>query len=102
MDSPDGESLKSLKAGTGSPDLKSGAGKEGEGHAWNIACVDGEWTNVDTTWGDASYRNIITGEVRNEITYDYLCVGDDVLKKSHKVKSSIDLPEAVTVPKPIW
>ncbi|MBR0149253.1 MAG: ABC transporter ATP-binding protein [Lachnospiraceae bacterium] len=27
--SPDGEVLKSLKAGTGSPDLKSGAGKEG-------------------------------------------------------------------------
>ncbi|MBR4175258.1 MAG: hypothetical protein IKR56_07965 [Lachnospiraceae bacterium] len=99
--SPDGEVLKSLKAGTGSPDLKSGAGKEGEGHAWNIAYVDGEWTNVDTTWGDASYRNIITGEVRNEITYDYLCVGDDVLEKSHKVKSLIDLPEAVTLSRPI-
>jgi len=28
--SPDGEVLKSLKAGTGSPDLKSGAGQEPE------------------------------------------------------------------------
>ncbi len=82
--------------------LVTGTAKEGEGHAWNLAFVDGEWTYVDTTWGDASYRNIMTGEVRNEITYDYLCVGDEELKKSHHVKSLIELPEAVTIEKPLW
>lgn len=63
-------------------------------HAWNIAYVDGKWTYIDTTWGDASYRNITTGDTWNEITYDYLCVGDEELADSHHAESKVKLPKA--------
>lgn len=71
--------------------LVTGTAK-GEGHAWNIAYVDGKWTSIDTTWGDASYRNVSTGETWNEISYDYLCVGDEDMFDTHSFESAIDLP----------
>ncbi|MBR6328112.1 MAG: hypothetical protein IKR68_00520 [Lachnospiraceae bacterium] len=74
--------------------LISGVVKGGEPHSWNLARVDGTWTYIDTTWGDASYRNISTGEEWNEISYDYLCVGEDELFGTHHVNSLIELPKA--------
>lgn len=71
--------------------LVTGTAKN-EAHAWNIAYVDGKWTSIDTTWGDASYRNVSTGETWNEITYDYLCVGDEDIFDTHRYESLIDLP----------
>lgn len=75
----------------------TGIVKGGEPHAWNMACVDGQWTYIDTTWGDASYRNVDTGAIWNEITYDYLCVGEDELKGTHRADNIVDMPEAVRI-----
>ncbi len=77
--------------------ILTGVVKGGEPHAWNMAYVDGQWTYIDTTWGDASYRNVDTGATWNEITYDYLCVGEDDLMGTHHADNLIEMPAAVRI-----
>ena len=49
-----------------------------EGHAWNIVKLDGEYYNVDTTWGDP-----VMTDGSQKLVYDYLCVTDKDLQKTH-------------------
>jgi hypothetical protein len=43
----------------------------GEGHAWNIVKVDGEWYNIDLTWDDP-----ITNTGKQVLRYDYFLKND--------------------------
>ncbi len=77
--------------------LAEGIVKGNEPHVWNIVRVDGEYYNMDVTWGDASYN--ITGVDASsgnanvpEINYDYLNVPDSMLRSSHFVNSPVTLP----------
>jgi len=77
--------------------LVSGTVHNGEPHSWNKAFVDGQWTNIDTTWGDASYMNIDTKETWNKITYEYLCKGDSEFSGTHYPDNLIEVPKASTI-----
>lgn len=79
--------------------LVLGTVETGEGHAWNLVKVDGEYYYLDTTWGDVSYRTEGTaapeqdgGIVMPEINYDYLNVTTEELLRTHSIGGEVPMP----------
>lgn len=71
--------------------LVSGTVKNGESHAWNLVCVNGQWCVLDVTWGDASYMTNAP-EMEPGINYDYLCANDEINDRTHRTNAKIPLP----------
>lgn len=80
--------------------LVIGSVESGEGHAWNLVRVDGEYYFVDATWGDASYQLIESEEAEEgreqehlpSINYDYLCVTSEQMSRTHTAAHVVELP----------
>lgn len=84
--------------------LVLGTVETGEGHAWNLVKVDGEYYYLDTTWGDVSYRTEdapVPGEASQEeggtismpeINYDYLNVTTEELLRTHSIGGEVSMP----------
>lgn len=79
--------------------LVLGTVETGEGHAWNLVKVDGDYYYVDTTWGDVSYQmeDVESGEddspfIMPEINYDYLNVTTAELLRTHSIGGEVPMP----------
>ena len=82
--------------------LVLGTVETGEGHAWNLVKVDGDYYYVDTTWGDVSYRveDVEVEEeesqlIMPEINYDYLNVTTEELLRTHSIGGEVPMPLCV-------
>ena len=69
--------------------------KNGEGHAWNLAQIDGEWYYVDCTNGDQP--DFLTGsaaslEEHKTILMDYLCPFPWEYEKDYTASDLFELP----------
>jgi hypothetical protein len=79
----------------------------GEGHAWVIALLDGEYYHIDTTFGDASYQsdeNASQFGSANDwsskkwpISYDYLNVTTEQIEKTHKIEPIVPLVNCTSI-----
>lgn len=83
-------------------ELVLGRVSSGEGHAWNLVKIDGNWYYVDTTWGDASYRTENGEEVFPEqkvpaINYDYLCVTTAQIDVTHIIDNIVEMPQCTSM-----
>lgn len=82
--------------------LVIGSVSNGEGHAWNLVRMDGNYYYVDTTWGDASYR-IEEGledaweKKMPDINYDYLGVTTEQLLRTHKINNVVLIPDCTAM-----
>ncbi len=74
--------------------LCEGTVKGTEAHVWNIVRIDKNYYHVDTTWGDASYTISDDSDAVQapEINYDYLCIDDSEIEKTHFIKQFVELP----------
>ena len=74
--------------------LCEGIVKGTESHVWDIVRIQDNYYHVDATWGDASYKiEDQSGKFEApEINFDYLCVTDEEIKKTHVIKDGIALP----------
>ena len=63
----------------------SGQTKEGEPHAWNMVEIDGHCFWIDVTWGDP----IFEGEGSNSLNYNYFCVDDEILFRTHIIDKGV-------------
>lgn len=64
----------------------------GESHAWNLVCIDGEYYLTDTTWGNGRYR-MPDESVQKQIDYTYLNATTEEFAGTHVPNVTFFIPE---------
>ncbi len=66
-------------------------GEQGEGHAWNILKVDGDYYYLDATWDDSS--NTIQTVKQNNLGLTYFCITSEELLRTRDLSlTPVDAP----------
>lgn len=68
--------------------ILDGTARNGESHAWNIVRIDGDFYQLDTTWGDP-----VTEDGSQIITYDYFCLTSQEMYMDHIPSGSLPVPD---------
>lgn len=65
-----------------------------EAHAWNLVMIDGEYTYVDTTWGDPNYITEEQNAMAPDVTYSFLgLTTDDLARAGYSASPEYTIPE---------
>lgn len=80
--------------------LVTGQADNGQGdqpHAWNLVKMDGEFYQVDITWGEPNYQvsASVKDQVKWDVSYKYFGMTDAEMKQDHTIDMEMDikLPE---------
>lgn len=60
-----------------------------QGHAWNAVMLDGQWYNIDPTWGDPLYQE---GADSSAPVDGYILVNDELFDRDHVDFSELGSP----------
>ncbi len=60
---------------------------DGGAHAWNLVLIGEDFYHIDLTWDD------LDGDPA-EVRYNYFCLTDEEISKTHSVDEGIEYPEA--------
>ncbi len=66
----------------------------GDGHAWNMVYLDGNYYHVDVTWGDSALSQSGTPD-KDEVNYAYLNVTSQEMAETRKEDNVLALPYCV-------
>ena len=66
----------------------------GEAHAWNVARLEGDWYQLDTTWGDPVNADWTAGD---RLSYIYFCLTTREMELDHRPDAVVALPECSAV-----
>ena len=61
---------------------------DGDNHEWNIVRIDGEYYQLDTTWGDP-----VNEDGSQSIQYDYLCLTSQEMYLDHTCSGEFPVPD---------
>ena len=61
---------------------------DGGSHAWNLVLLGDNFYHIDLTWDD------LDGD-HAEVRYNYFCLSDEEISKTHKIDEGFDYPEAI-------
>ena len=69
---------------------------DGGPHAWNMVCIDGQWYQLDTTFGERAFEDeaeetVLTDGMQYD--YAYLCCTDRLMDRDHSPDNPELLPE---------
>lgn len=63
-----------------------------DNHAWNIVRCDGEYYQVDTTFGDGYTNPDVRMAELGIYNYAYLCIDDDTMYRNHQPSQELTIP----------
>ena len=69
--------------------LAMGLDENGEPHGWNVVSCEGQWYQMDVTWGDPVDDQGLPGQ---EIRYTYCLVTDEEIYRDHTLTCEIPVP----------
>lgn len=70
--------------------LAMGEDADGAPHGWNMVQCEGEWYQMDVTWGDPLDENNAPGD---GIQYTYCMITDEEMYRDHTLTGSLPMPE---------
>ncbi len=94
------KSVQLLMQRLGIPCIYVTGSSKDERHAWNAVYLDGDWYELDATWGDVGP---LDGELDAEalealaIRYDYLNLTTEQMRRDHEADTEFELPECVAM-----